>query len=62
MKALSKIYINFSLRSFGKIEMTKLSKILGKGNIHAIFTKNLFLNDEIETDKALWRHVKLRLV
>ena len=58
MKALSEIYINFALSSFGKIEMTKLSKILGKGNSHDIFTKNLLLNDEIETDKELWRHVK----
>jgi len=58
MKALSEIYINFSLSSFGKIEMTKLSKILGKGNSHDIFTKNLLLNDEIETDKVLWNHVK----
>ena len=58
MKALSEIYINFALSSFGKIEMTKLSKILGKGNSHDIFTKNLLLNDEIETDKALWKHVK----
>jgi len=58
MKALSEIYINFALSSFGKIEMTKLSKILGKGNSHDIFTKKLLLNDEIETDKELWRHVK----
>jgi len=58
MKALSEIYINFLLSSFEKIEMTKLSKILGKGNSHDIFTKNLLLNDEIETDKALWNHVK----
>ena len=58
MKALSEIYINFALSSFGKIEMTKLSKILGKGNSHNIFTKKLLLNDEIERDKELWRHVK----
>jgi hypothetical protein len=58
MNALSEIYINFALSSFGKIEMTKLSKILGKGNSHDIFTKNLLLNDEIEIDKELWRHVK----
>ena len=58
MKALSEIYINFALSSFEKIEMTKLSKILGKGNSHDIFTKNLLLNDEVETDKALWNQVK----
>ena len=39
MKALSEIYINFVLSSFEKIEMTKLSKILGKGNGHDIFIK-----------------------
>ena len=38
--------------------MKALSKILGKGNSHDIFTKKLLLNDEIETDKELWRHVK----
>ena len=58
MKALSEIYINFAISSFEKIEMTKLSKILGKGNSHDIFTKKLLLNDEVETDKALWNHVK----
>ena len=58
MKALAEIYINFALSSFEKIEMTKLSKILGKGNSHDIFTKKLLLNDEVETDKALWNHVK----
>ncbi len=25
---------------------------------HDVFTKNLLLNDEIETDKELWNHVK----
>ncbi len=58
MKALSEIYINFALSSFGKIEMTKLSEILGKGNSHDIFTKKLLLNDEIETDKELRREVR----
>ena len=58
MKALSEIYINFALSSFEKIEMTKLSKILGKGNSHDIFTKKLLLNDEIKTDKELWNQVK----
>jgi hypothetical protein len=58
MNPLSEIYINFALSSFGKIEMTKLSKILGKGNSHDIFTKKLLLNDEIETDKGLWNQVK----
>ena len=58
MNELSEIYINFALSSFGKIEMTKLSRILGKGNSHDIFTKDLLLNDEIETDKALWNKVK----
>lgn len=58
MNPLAEIYINFAISSFEKIEMTKLSKILGKGNSHDIFTKNLLLKDEIETDKALWNYVK----
>ena len=58
MKALSEIYINFLISSFGKIEMTKLSQILGKDYTHDVFTKKLLLNDEIETDKELWRSVK----
>ena len=58
MKALSEYYINFLISSFGKIEMTKLSQILGDNYTHDIFTKKLLLNDEIETDKELWRQVK----
>jgi hypothetical protein len=58
MKSYADIYIDFLLSSFGKIEMTKLSRILGGKYSHDIFTKNLLLNDEIETDKALWNHVK----
>ena len=41
MEKLQDIYINFTLSSFGKIEMTKLSKLTGKS--HDIFTKNLLL-------------------
>lgn len=58
MKALSEIYINYLISSFGKIEMTKLSEILGENYSHDMFTKKLLLNDEIETDKALWKYVK----
>ena len=58
MKNLSEIYINFLLSSFGKIEMTKLSEILGENYTHDTFTKKLLLNDEIETDKELWNEVK----
>jgi hypothetical protein len=61
MEKLAEIYSDFALSSFGKIEMTKLSKILGKGYSHDLFTKKLLLNDEIETDKALWSYVKLLL-
>jgi len=50
MKALSEIYINFLISSFGKIEMTKLSKIVGEKYTHDTFTKKLLLNDEIETN------------
>lgn len=58
MESYAEIYINFVLSSFGKIEMTKLSTILDGQYCHDVFTKNLLLNDEIETDKALWNHVK----
>ena len=58
MKPLSEIYISFLLSSFGKIEMTKLSQIAGENYTHDTFTKKLLLNDEIETDKELWRSVK----
>lgn len=58
MKPLSERYINFLLSSFGKIEMTKLSEILGEKYSHDMFTKKLLLNDEIETDKELWQSVK----
>jgi len=58
MKPLSEIYINFLISSFGKIEMTKLSEILGENYSHDMFTKKLLLNDEIETDKELWQSVK----
>ena len=58
MKELSEIYINYLLSSFGKIEMTKLSEILGDKYTHDVFTKKLLLNDEIETDKYLWQYDK----
>jgi len=38
--------------------MTKLSAILGGKYTHDVFTKKLLLNDEIETDKDLWKYVK----
>jgi len=58
METYADIYINFILSSVGKIEMTKLSTILDYKYSHDIFTKNLLLNDEIETDKDLWKRVK----
>jgi len=58
METYADIYINFILSSFGKIEMTKLSTILDGTYSHDVFTKNLLLNDEIETDKDLWKKVK----
>ena len=58
MKVLSETYITFLLSSFGKIEMTKLSKVTGDKYTHDIFTKKLLLNDNIETDKELWKNVK----
>jgi len=58
METYAELYIDFTLSSFGKIEMTKLSTILDGQYSHDIFTKNLLLNDEIETDKDLWKTVK----
>ncbi len=43
MKQLKEIYINFALSSFGKIEMTKLSKLTE--NSHDVFTKHLWLRE-----------------
>jgi len=42
MQKLQEIYINFTISSFEKIEMTKLSKITGMS--HDMFTKGLLLN------------------
>jgi len=56
MEELEEIYINFSLSSFGKIEMTKLSKISQKS--HDMFTKGLLLKDSIDDDKKLWQKIK----
>ena len=56
MEKLEEIYINFALSSFGKIEMTKLSKISNKS--HDVYTKGLLLNDELDNDKKLWQSIK----
>jgi len=56
MQKLQDIYINFALSSFGKIEMTKLSKVTG--NSHDVFTKYLLLNNSLDDDRGLWATVK----
>jgi hypothetical protein len=56
MQQLQDIYINFALSSFGKIEMTKLSKLTG--NSHDVFTKHLLLNSSLNDDKRLWATIK----
>ena len=56
MQKLQDIYINFALSSFGKIEMTKLSKLTGKS--HDVFTKHLLLNSSLDDDKRLWGSIK----
>ena len=56
MEKLQDIYINFTLSSFGKIEMTKLSKLTGKS--HDIFTKKLLLDSSLDDDKKLWNGIK----
>jgi len=56
MQKLQEIYINFAISSFGKIEMTKLSKLTGKS--HDQFTKSLLLNDSFDNEKRLWSAIK----
>ena len=56
MEKLTEIYKDFLISSFGKIEMTKLSKLTGKS--HDQFTKNLLLNDSLDDDKKMWRDIK----
>lgn len=56
MQQLQDIYINFTISSFEKIEMTKLSKLTGKS--HDVFTKHLLLNSSLDDDKRLWKSVK----
>jgi len=56
MHKLQDIYINFALSSFGKIEMTKLSKLTGSS--HDVFTKHLLLNSFLDDDKRLWAIIK----
>ena len=56
MQKLQEIYINFTLSSFGKIEMTKLSQLTGSS--HDVFTKHLLLNSSLDDDKRLWGSIK----
>jgi hypothetical protein len=56
-KLLSDLYINFLISSFSKIEMTKLSKVLGKGFSHDRFTKML-LDDNFQSDQELFKAIK----
>ncbi|MEA3513166.1 MAG: transposase [Campylobacterota bacterium] len=58
MSNLSSIYQDFLISSYGKIEVTKFSKILGKGFSHDRFTKQLLLNDTLDDDTKLWEHIK----
>jgi len=59
MKKLIDIYVNFILSSFGKVEMTKLSKILDYTHSHDVFTK-LLLNyqNKFNIEKELWKQAK----
>jgi len=50
------IYINFTLSSFGKIEMTKLSTLTGSS--YDVFTKHLLLNNKLNDDRKLWQSIK----
>ena len=56
MQKLQDIYIDFTISSFEKIEMTKLSKLTDKS--HDTFTKHLLLNSSLDDDKRLWKSIK----
>jgi len=56
MQRLQEIYINFTISSFEKIEMTKLAKLTGSS--HDIFTKHLLLNNLLDDDRRLWKSIK----
>ena len=56
MSSLEEYYQNYTLSSFGKIEMTKLAILTGKS--HDIFTKNLLLNDDLDDETKLWKKIK----
>jgi hypothetical protein len=58
MSNLAPIYQNFLISSYGKIEVTKFSKILGKGFSHDRFTKQLLLDDTLDDDTQLWQQIK----
>ena len=59
MKKLMQIYTDFLISSFGKIEMTKLSKVIDGIYSHDVFTKMLLnYNKSIDIDKELWHKVK----
>jgi hypothetical protein len=58
MSNLSSIYQDFLISSYGKIEVTKFSKILGKGFSHDRFTKQLLLDDNLDDDTLIWQTIK----
>ena len=58
MSNLSSIYQDFLISSYGKIEVTKFSKILGKGFSHDRFTKQLLLDEDLDNDTKLWQTIK----
>jgi len=56
MNIFQEFYIDFICSSFGKIEMTKLSKLTGKS--YDVFTKQLLLNDILDDERRLWSKIK----
>ena len=58
MSNLSIIYQDFLISSFGKIEVTKFAKVLGKGFSHDRFTKHLLLDGNLDDDTRLWKTIK----
>jgi len=58
MSNLFGIYQDFLISSTGKIEVTKIAKVLGKGFCHDRFTKQLLLNEDLDDDIKLWKNIK----
>lgn len=57
MEELKNMYINYTISSFEKIEMTKLGKIAGVGFSHDRFT-TMLLDTNLDNEQDLWKSIK----